>query len=255
MAYSGIMHLTGEPDGAPLIPGSAGLADYLSGVYAAFGALAALRHRERTGEGQEVDVVLYEAMFQMLGDLVETYDHFGEVQGRCGALNPHAAPHNNFPSKNGRWVAIGCSSDQLFRKLIMAMGRPELADDPRFASNPLRVEHREVIEQIVAGWTETIPADELVATLVSSGVPASLIYTIEDAFADRHYWDRETIVRVKTDDIGELATRGVAPRLTRTPGRIGRPGGALGRDNEEVYFDLLGLTPEELAELSRAGIV
>jgi crotonobetainyl-CoA:carnitine CoA-transferase CaiB-like acyl-CoA transferase len=255
MAYSGIMHLTGEPEGPPLIPGSAGLADYLSGVYGAFGALAALRHRDATGAGQEVDVALYEATFQMLGDLVETYDHFGEAQGPTGARNPHAAPHNNFPSRDGRWVAIGCSSDQLFRKLATAIGQPELPRDPRFSSNPKRVEHRDEIEHVVADWTKQHTADDVVLTLTDNGVPASLVYTIEDAVGDPHYWQRGAIVRTETDDIGPLTTRGVAPRLTRTPGHVGRAGGQLGRDNNEVYCGLLGLTPDQLAILARDGVV
>ena len=255
MAYSGIMHLTGHAEGPPLIPGSAGLADYLSGVYGAFGALAALRARERTGEGQEVDVALYEATFQMLGDLVETYDYFGEAQGRVGAMNPHAAPHNNFRSRDDRWVAIGCSSDQMFRKLATAMGRPELLDDQRFCSNPDRVAHRADLEAIVAEWTQEHRAERIVETLVGHGVPASLVYSIEDAFNDPHYWQRGAIVRVATDDIGELATRGITPKLTRTPGHVGKPGGRIGRDNEAVYVDLLGLTADELADLERRGVV
>ncbi|HEY2564081.1 MAG TPA: CoA transferase, partial [Acidimicrobiales bacterium] len=244
-----------EPDGPPLIPGSAGLADYLTGVYAAFGAVTALRHRDRTGEGQEVDIALYEAVFQMLGDLVETYDHLGEVQDRIGSMNPHAAPHNNFRAKDGKWVAIGCTSNGLFAKLVKTMGQPDLLEDERFSSNRSRIAHRQEIESTVASWAKEHPADELVATLIDHGVPASLIYTVSDAFSDSHYWERGAIVRIPTDDVGDLATRGVVPRLTATPGRIDHLGGRIGADNDSVYTEVLGLKPDEIAKFRRHGVI
>jgi crotonobetainyl-CoA:carnitine CoA-transferase CaiB-like acyl-CoA transferase len=255
MAFGGLTGLVGEPDGKPLLPGVAALADYLGGVYAAFGAMLALRHKERTGQGQQVDLALFEPVFHMLEDTVEAYDKLGQLRGRTGAENPNAAPHTHFRTREGSWIAIACSADELFVRLTRTMGKPELAQDPRFSDNQARIANRAVIEQIVQDWAEQRGETELVETLSQVGVPVSKLMTMADIFTDEHYAAREEVIRVMTDDVGELAMRGVIPRLTETPGRVGRPGGAIGRDNHEVLSRMLGLSDAEIEDLEAKSVI
>lgn len=255
MAFGGISDLTGEDGGPPLLPGVAGLADYLCGIYGAFGTLVALHHRDRTGEGQQVDLALFEPVFHMLEDNVELFDKLGYLKRRLGAANPNAAPHTHVKASDGRWVAYACSNDALYWRLCDAMGRPDLRDEPRFVDNERRVENRKVLEGIVADWAVTLSSRELLEILAGCDVPAALIYNMEDAFNDEHYRAREAIIRVRTDDIGEMAMRGVIPKLSRTPGEVTRAGGVIGRDNADVYGSLLGLGDVELAALREDGVV
>ena len=255
MAFGGLTQLVGEPGGKPLLPGVAAMADYLGGIYAAFGAMLALRSREASGHGQQVDLALFEPVFHMLEDHVEVFDKLGEIRGPTGADNPNAAPHTHFQTHDGHWIAIACSSDELFVRLAHVMKRPDLIDDPRFRTNQARIKLRTEIEGIVQEWALTYDANDIVSILSEASVPASKLYNIKDIAADPHYAAREQIIHVETDDIGTMAMRGVIPRLTETPGAVARAGGALGRDNREVFSRLLGLTDAEIEELEVAAVI
>lgn len=255
MAFGGLTNLVGEAGGRPLLPGVAGLADYLGGIYSAYGVMVALHHREATGQGQRVDTALYEAIFQLLEDNLEVYDKLGEVKAKQGSANPNAAPHNHMLAADGKWVAIACSSDALYVRLCEAIGRPELASDPRFVTNAQRVENREAIEEIVEDWAQAHPASEVVKILSEASVPCCQVYDISDIVNDEHYREREAIVQVQTEDADTLAMRGVVPRLTETPGSVMSAGGSVGRDNQEVYSNLLGLTSIELENMKAEGII
>ena len=255
MAFGGLTHLVGEVGGKPLLPGVAALADYLGGIYAAFGAMLALRSREATGEGQQVDLALFEPVFHMLEDHVEVFDKRGEVRGPCGAENPSAAPHTHFKARDGAWIAIACSSDELFTRLAHAMGRPDLLDEPRFRTNQERIRVRNEIEGIVQDWALSMDHGPLVSLLTQASVPAGKLYSMEDIMKDAHYAAREQIIRVQTDDIGEMAMRGVIPKLTETPGGVSRAGGALGRDTRSVLKRELSMSDEQLDGLARLGVI
>ncbi len=255
MAFGGLTQLVGEQGGKPLLPGVAAFADYLSGIYAAFGAMLALRSREASGKGQQVDLALFEPVFHMLEDHVEVFDKLSQVRGPVGADNPSAAPHNHFRTRDGAWVAIGCSADELFNRLARVMNRAELVEDPRFCTNQRRIANRQEIEGIVQAWTSEQDSGELVPVLTRAGVPASKLYTMEDIMADKHYAAREQIIRVETDDIGSMAMRGVIPKLSETPGAVKRAGGALGRDNHQVLSRVLGLTDAEIKALEVDAVI
>lgn len=255
MAFGGLLDLVGEADGPPLMPGSAGLADYLAGVYAAYGAMLALRHRERTGEGQEIDLALFEPIFHMLEDNVELFDKLGFKKKRLGAANPNAAPHNNVRSRDGRWLAIACSSDELYRRLCDAMERPDLRDHPEFRTNQLRIDNRIAIEKIVNDWAIELDAADLLDVLHRFDIPAALVYDVEDMFRDEQYQAREAIIRVQTDDIGDLAMPGIIPKLSRTPGQVKHAGGPLGRDNDTIFREMLGLDESEIEKLRMDGVI
>lgn len=252
MAFGGLMNLVGEASGPPLLPGLAALGDYVAGVYAAFGAMVALRARDRDGEGQQVDLALFEPMFQVLDDAVEIYSRYGQLKERCGSANRSAAPHNNFQAGDGTWVALGCSSDVLFCRLCEAITREDLMTDERFVTNPMRVKNRDELERQVGDWFRSKTAATAVKRLEQYEVPCSLIYSMADIFCDEQYKARQAIIEMPTEDIGKLAMRGVIPKLTRTPGRVQWAGRSLGHDNDAVLRGL-GLSRSEIERLGREG--
>jgi crotonobetainyl-CoA:carnitine CoA-transferase CaiB-like acyl-CoA transferase len=229
-AFSGLTYLTGYPDRPPVLPGTPSIADYLSGALAAFGVLVALGHRQRTGEGQVVDVALYESVFRILEDVAVVYDQFGLVRQRQGPDHENSVPHNHYPTRDGKWIAIACTNDRMFQRLVRAIGRPELGDDPRYAA-------------------------EALARLDREEVPAGPIYTIAEIFQDAHYRARQAILAVPDPELGVLRMPGVVPRLERTPGRVRHPGPRLGEHTEEVLCGLLGYSPQEVARLRELGVV
>ncbi len=160
-AFGGLTYLTGFPDRPPALPGSATLADYAAGLFAAFATLAAKEHRDRTGEGQVVDISLFESIFRLLDTLAIAHDTLGIVRERRGFEAPHAAPHSHYPTADGKWVAIACTNDKIFRRLCIAMGRDDLASDTRFLSVASRVEHREQIDAVVGAFTLSCGAADL----------------------------------------------------------------------------------------------
>ena len=256
-AYSGLIHMTGEPGGAPLTPGSPTLSDYITPVFAAFGAMMALRHRDKTGEGQVVDMALYEATFRILDTLTVDYASSGTIRGPAGRAGaPYAAPHGQFRCKDGSWVAIACTGDRMWQRFCKAVGRDELAIDDRYATVMARVERRTELEELVDGMTAAYTREELLALLDAEGVVAGPVNSIEDIFQDPHYWAREMLVKVTDPLYGELVMPGIVPKLSRTPGRIDHLGPSkAGEHNDAVYGELLGLTRDELAALQAKKVI
>ena len=253
-AFSGLAALAGEPGRVPVVPGSTSLADYLTGTYAAFGAMVALHARERTGEGQYVDLALYEGAFRVLDEMVPAFQQSGFVQGRMGADTVNVCPHSHYLTRDEKWVAIACSSDPMFERLAQAMERPALAAQDSYGPKNQRLAAREEINRIVAGWVASLDAESVLARCEAVGVPASLLYTVSDIFADPHYQARENIQHVASR-IGEVAVPGVVPKLSATPGEIRWLGEALGGHNEEVLCGLLGVGNDEFATLRAQGVV
>jgi crotonobetainyl-CoA:carnitine CoA-transferase CaiB-like acyl-CoA transferase len=255
-AVGGLSYVSGYPDRPPVTPGTPTVPDYLAGVFAAVGTLAALRHAERTGAGQVVDVALYEPVLRVLDDVIALHGATGYVRERIGSGTESAVPHDHYRTRDGRWIAIACTNDRMFARLLDAMERADLAADPRLATTAARLEHRAVVNELVSGWVAGRDARAALATLDASEVPSSLVYSVRDLFEDPHVAARENIVTVASAVAGALRMPGVVPRLTRTPGRVETAGPARpGEHNEEIYCGRLGLTREELARLAARGVV
>ncbi|GIE90263.1 CaiB/BaiF CoA transferase family protein [Actinoplanes regularis] len=253
-AMGGLRHVTGEADRPPSRSGIS-IGDSLAATYAAFGTLAALHARERTGRGQVVDSAIYEAVLAMMESLIPEWSVAGYRRERTGPILPNVAPSNVYPSADGSDVLIAANQDTVFRRLTDAMGRPGLADDPRYATHGARGEHQTELDQLISEWTATVPSAKLLALLHEAGVPAGGIYTAEDIIADPHVQAREAVVTVDHPELGPLKMQNVAPRLSATPGSVKWPGPALGASNQEVYQGILGLTDAELADLRSRGII
>ena len=254
-AFSGLSYLAGEPDGKPLMPGSTTLGDYLSGTYGALGVLMALRAAEQTGEGQYVDIGIYEPVFRYLDEIAPAYERSGFVRTRMGADTVNVVPHSHYPSKDGHWIAIACTSDKMFARLAAAMGQPELAEDERYATTAARVERREEVNELVASWTATLDREPLLAHLQQGEVPSGSIQSIADIFEDPQFAARENIVKVGDHRSDPISIPATMPLLSKTPGRIEHLGPALGEHNEEIYQDLLGLDAAAVADLQQQKII
>ncbi|MDZ7378578.1 MAG: CoA transferase, partial [candidate division KSB1 bacterium] len=215
----------------------------------------ALFHRERGGTGQWIDLTLYESIFRVLEYTAAAYDRLGFVREREGNRLANSAPLDNWQTKDGQFVCIVAAGDVLFRRLVQAMGRPELASDPRFATLRARVAHADEIHALVGEWVRQHTAAEVEAILVAAEVPVSRVYSIADIFADPHYRARQSLVEVCDPVIGPTRMQAVYPRLSETPGKISRGAPQLGEHNEEVYGELLGLSREEQQQLRELGVI
>lgn len=251
--FGGLSWLTGDVDRKPSVPGASALADYISGVYAALGALLAIVGRDRTGVGQQVDVALYEGIFRMIDDLVPVYAKTGYVRGRLGPDSESAVPHSNYETGDGKWVALACSNDKMFARLCAVMKRMDLLE--RFAGVNERLKHRQEVNGIVGDWAAQYSRDELMRQCEAGDVPLGPINTIADIFEDEHIRARKTLETRIVPGEGPVTVPGVVPRLRSTPGRIDTLGPTLGQHNEEIYCGLLGLSANELQQLRDAGVV
>jgi len=234
------------------------LGDSLAGMFAAQGVLAALYRRDCLGgeRGQVVDVSLLESCFALLEGTVPEYDRVGLIREPAGTGLIGVAPSNIFRSSDGKWMVIAANADKVFRRLCEAMGQPELADDERFATHLARAEHQEEIEGIVADWASTRDAADLDRVLNEAGVICGPIYTIADIFEDEHYRAREMLLEHECEEIGKFIGPGIVPKFSHTPGTVRWAGTwQEGSHNGEVYGGLLGLSDEQLDELSAAGIL
>jgi crotonobetainyl-CoA:carnitine CoA-transferase CaiB-like acyl-CoA transferase len=217
-AFGGLTYLAGYPDRAPVNPGSATIADYLAGLFAAFSTMVALENRHRTGKGQHIDISLYEGIFRIMDNLTSAYDKLGLVRERMGTGTAHTVPHNHYPTEDGKWVAIACTSDRIFQRLAKAMGREELAEDPRYQTGPERVKRREEVDGMVSEWTQTFDMNALTELLDSEEVPVSPINSIADIFQNPQYEARGSIVEVDDPVVGRVKMPGVVPRMSQSPG-------------------------------------
>jgi crotonobetainyl-CoA:carnitine CoA-transferase CaiB-like acyl-CoA transferase len=254
-AFSGLSYLAGEPGGKPLMPGSTTLGDYLAGTYGALGVLMALRVAEQTGQGQYCDIGIYEPVFRYLDEIAPAYEQTGFVREPMGADTVNVVPHSHYPTRDGQWIAIACTSDKMFARLVTAMGQPELASDERYATTAARVERREAVNSIVATWTSSLDREAVLETLRQGEVPSGPINSIADIFADAQFAARENIVRKGDDRIDPIAIPATLPRLSATPGRVDRLGPALGEHNAAIYGDWLGLGEAERAALASRGVI
>jgi len=253
-AMGGIRYITGDPDRAPSRTGVS-LGDSLAATFACLGTLVALHQRGRTGHGQIVDSAIYEAVLALMESMVPEWQVAGYQRERTGATLPNVSPSNVYPTGDGEMVLIAANQDTVFRRLATTMRRPELATDERYATHGSRGQHMEELDGLIAEWTSTLKADDLLERLHADGVPDGRIFRAKDMFADPHFQAREAIVRLAHPDLGEFALHNVAPRLSDTPGVVRHLGPGLGEHNEEIYRNVLGMADDELASLRSAGVI
>ncbi len=234
-AVGGVRHMTGDPDRPPARVALA-TTDYLTSTYAAFGALAALREKDKTGLGQVVDVALYETAFTQMEPIVPAYEKHGTIPKREGANLPRMAPNSLYPTKDDSYILIAANSNPTCERLMQAMGRIDLMQVPEFANIRARGEpaNARALDEIIAGWTRQHLCHDLAAMLEEVGVPNTRVYTIADIYQDPHFLERNMLVKVPHPKIGHTTQMGVVPRLSRTPGSIRHTGHELGQDTAEV---------------------
>jgi succinyl-CoA:(S)-malate CoA-transferase subunit B len=254
-AVSGASYLSGHPDRPPVSPGTPTIPDYLAGTFGAFGALTALRHRDRTGEGQVVDIGLYEPMLRMLDELIPVYGATGYVRERIGSATEYVVPHNHYATRDGGWIAIACTNDRMFERLaVKAMARPELV--PEYPTMAARLARRDEVDQAVGRWVAALDAEEALRRLDAAEVPCSRVASVRDIFQDSQVRVRGNVISVPSPLGGLLHMAGVVPHLSLTPGNVRHAGPlAVGADNEEIYCGRLGISREDLAGLRGRGIV
>ncbi len=253
-AMGGLRHVVGDPSTPPSRMGIS-IGDTLAVTFACLGGMMALHARSRTGRGQMVDSAIYEAVLAVMESLVTEYAQTGYVRERTGAILPNIAPSNVYPTQDGAYVLIAANQDTVFRRLAAAMGRPELADDPRYATHDARGERQAELDALIADWTRTQGRLALGALLDDAGVPRGDIYRGAEMLEDAHFKAREAIARVMHPTLGELRMQNVAPRLSETPGRIRDAGPSLGQHNDEVLRGLLGLDAGRLSQLQAAQAI
>jgi len=252
----GLRYVNGYPDRPPA-RANLSLGDTIGGLHAVIGLLLALYHRDgkRTGEGQVVDVALYEAIFNLMESTLPEYATAGVVRERQGSTVSGIVPTNVYPCADGRYIIIGGNADSIFRRLMRAIDRADLADDPALATNAGRVPHAARIDEAIAAWTSLRPYDDAFAVLDAADVPCGPINSVADQIDDPHFAARG-LIQTATLPNGETVTLpAIAPQLSATPGGTAWPGPPLGAHNDEVYGELLGLDVEMRAALRARGVI
>lgn len=252
-AFGGLRHLTGMPGEEP-VRANLSLGDSLAGLHGALGILLALEARRRDGVGQVVDVAIFESVFNVLEAVVPEFAHGGVVRGPSGPTISGIVPSNAYPTADGRQVVIGANNAANFRRLMLEIGRLDLAADPTLTENPARVERRSEIDGAVAEWTSTRTAAAVVAALDAAAVPASTSFSVADMFADPHYRERGLFETARSSG-REWTLPAFRPRLEETPGETRFAGPELGAANDEVYGEELGMTRAEIARLRSGGVI
>lgn len=254
-AYTGIPSFTGFPDGPPTLSSSFAMADSVAATFAALGAMMAIYERNRSGEGQEVDVSLYEPLFRLVEFQAIAYDQLGLVRERIGNRSITDSPRNAYKTRDGRYITISASTQKSFQRLLDAMGMSELGVDPRFCDGLARQRHADALDGLMEKWFLEHDSDAARRILDEGEVVNGPILTIADIFEDPHYLARQTIARVKDEDFGELAMPNVTPLMSRTPGAVRHPGMPLGVETDEFYRQELGLSDDALTVLRREQVI
>ena len=253
-AMGGLRYMTGHPDRPPARVGVS-LGDSLAALYGVIGALIALQHRQANGgRGQVVDVALYEAVFSMLESTLPEFGMTGLVRERSGGALPGITPSNTYRCRDGAYVVIGANGDSIFKRLMRAMDRPDLAGDPGLADNGGRTARAQELDDAIGSWTLRHDLDRVLALLHAAEVPATRIYSIADIVRDAHYQARGMIERSRLGDGEEVLLPGVVPRLSDTPGRTRWIGPRLGEHTAEVLREL-GYDDDRQGDLRARGVI
>jgi crotonobetainyl-CoA:carnitine CoA-transferase CaiB-like acyl-CoA transferase len=245
--YVGFAHINGHADGPPLSP-SWGLGDSATGIGAAFLLMTALFERERRGgEGQFIDMSIYEQLFTMLGPQVIDYDQLGIVQDRDGSRLAFAVPRNNFETRDGKWVLLAGSSQSIFENICRGLDREDLITDIRFSNNRVRMENPTPLEIEIQKTVRTFTLDEVMSRLVTAGGAATPINDVSMVIEDPQIVARQNVIQVQDEELGGgVRMQNVTGRLSRTPGRIRHAGPRLGENNREILIERLGFSEEEV---------
>ncbi|MRD47210.1 CoA transferase [Caenimonas koreensis DSM 17982] len=252
-AMGGLRHLTAEPGHVPVRVGVS-IGDTLAALHGVIGVLVALQHRHATGQGQVIDMALYEAVFNCMESLLPEYSAFGVVREPSGSALPGIAPTNAYRCADGGYALVAGNGDSIFKRLMAAIGRPDLASDAQLADNAGRVARVTELDAAIGEWTSERTVGDVLAALDAASVPAGRIYTVADIAADAHYQARGMLQSVTMADGSELAVPGVVPKLSLTPGAHRRNAPALGQDTDQVLKEI-GLSGEQIAALRQRGIV
>ncbi|WP_313952328.1 CaiB/BaiF CoA-transferase family protein [Accumulibacter sp.] len=253
-SMGGLRYVTGFPDRPPVKTGIS-IGDSIAALWGVIGTLMALRHKEQHGgQGQVVDVALYEAVFAMMESLVPEFDVFGFVRERTGNIMPGITPSNTHSTKDGKHVTIGANGDAIFRRLMLAIGRDDLANDPQLADNAGRDTRRDELYTAIDGWTATHDETEVLRMLAAAEVPASRVYSAADMFADPQYLARQMIESATLPDGKSIRIPGIVPKLSATPGSTQWLGPTLGEHTDET-LQRLGYSPAAISALREAGTV
>ena len=253
-AMGGLRYVTGHPDRAPVRVGVS-IGDSIAALHGVIGALMALHHRNvNGGRGQYVDVALYEAVFNMMESVLPEYDMFGFVRERSGASLPGIVPSNTYVTRDSKYVVIGANADSIFKRMMTAIGRADLAGDPSLAHNDGRVARTEEIEKVIGDWVAAHDLDHVLGVLEKADVPSGKIYDIADIVRDTHYAAREMIRTHRLKDGTALKLPGIVPKLSDTPGETRWVGPALGEHTAEV-LSALGYGAEQQLDLKRRGVI
>lgn len=253
-AMGGVRYLMGDPDRKPSRAGIS-LGDSLAGTYATVGALAALHHREKTGEGQVIDTSIYESILTIMESLVSEHTVEGFTRERSGSILPAIAPSNIYDGSDGM-VIIAANQDTIFARLSDAIGKPDLKTNPRYATHVARGANQTELDDIIQDWTKDKPIAQIEDIMIENAVPVGKVYRAKDMLDDPHYIARDALIDVPSDKFGSVKMQNVFPKMSKTQGEV-RWGGPekLGAHTEEVLTELLDLTPEQIEKLRGSGIV
>jgi crotonobetainyl-CoA:carnitine CoA-transferase CaiB-like acyl-CoA transferase len=246
--------VTGDPDRPPARV-AVSLTDYITGLYAAFGAVMALLHAKQTGVGQVVDASLYESAFSFMEPHVPAYEKLGVIANREGSRLPGSNPNNLYPTADQSFVHITAMADPVFRRLCEAMVQPGLANDPRFARARAREDNHDALDDLIGRWTSSLPVDEVEQRLEELHVPATRIYKMDDIFRDAQFKARDMLCAAPDADLGSITVAGPVPKLMSTPAEIRHAGRAVGADTHRILRDLLHFSSERIENLAAAKVV
>jgi len=252
-AMGGLRAVIGEPDRPPARAGIS-IGDTLAATFACVGTLVALHARENTGRGQVVDAALYEAVLGVMESLIPEYTVSGYVRPRTGSILPNVAPANAYPTADGEHLISG-NQDTVFKRLAEAMGRPELADDERYATHNARGANQAELDDLIAEWSKGLTSAELEDLLNRHSVPNGKIYTAPDMLADAHFAARKAIVTMAHPQLGDFPMQNVVPKLSDTPGEVRWVGPELGEHTDEVLAEALDLDEAARSALRDAGVI
>jgi crotonobetainyl-CoA:carnitine CoA-transferase CaiB-like acyl-CoA transferase len=253
-AMGGLRYVMGEADRVPSRAGIS-LGDSLAGLYAALGALAALHHRQKTGEGQMIDATIYESVLSVMEGLVPEYQFEGYTRERSGSILPNIAPSNIYTGSDGM-VIVAANQDTVFARLCTAIGQPDLKDHPDYKTHIARGQNQKALDDLIQAWASTRTIDDIETIMIANGVPVGKVYRAADMLADPHYAARQSLVDVPSERWPGLKQQNVFPKLSATPSRIRWAGpDKIGSHTEEVLTEILNLTPEQVEKLRASGIV
>ena len=251
--FGGFRYVNGEPGEAPVRP-NISLGDTVAAIHAALGVALAVIQKHKGGEGQVIDVALYESVFNLMEGVVPEYDGGGVIREPSGTTVTGIVPTNTYRCDDGKFVVIGGNGDAIFKRLMSCAGRSDMGENPAMADNAGRIVHEQEIDEALAEWCAAHSSNHIINELEEARVPVGPIYSVEDMLADPHYNARGMFEQVEIDGV-PLKIPAIMPKLSATPGRTDFPGGAIGDHNDEVLQGILALSDEEVAQLRDDGVI